>query len=297
MLALIAPLLWAISNLFDKYALEKVSRGVYDFLFFGTIGAFFMGVVTLSVVGLDDISWLSLYPIVAGFLVQASYIFYSYALQEEDASYVVPLYITYSIVVLVVGPLFGETVTVIQFLSFVIVFIGAMIISLKELSFNFRLKNYRKGALLMIPAILLISFAFLFTAKSLEVNSFTDTFIYDLIGFSIGGLCLCIVPKWRKEILRGIQTARLSKYSLFFINDIFDMGGHLIYKYALFLAPSAGLVAVLNGIQPFYVLLLGAILTIFFPAFIKENISRKEIIQKLIGAMIIFIGILVLHVF
>src|SRR3989338_5498820 len=97
-LALLAPLFWAGSNILDKYSLEKVSRGTYDFLFFGTLGAVLIVLALAAIFGLDKIGILALIPFAGGFLIQCSYLFYSYALLREDASYVVPLYITYSAV-------------------------------------------------------------------------------------------------------------------------------------------------------------------------------------------------------
>lgn len=295
LLALLAPLLWAGSNIFDKYALDKVSRGNYDFIFFGTVGSFIIVILAFFVFGLEMIGLLALIPIAAGFCMQYSYLFYSYALQHEDASYVVPLYVTYSIVVLMLSPLFGETITTLQFVSFTIVFLGALVLSLEKLSFQ--IFKYRKGALLMVPAILLISFYVLFLNESLKVLSFTDTYIYDMAGFCLGSLSLMLVPKWRAEIFEGIKVANIKKYTLFLINDTLDMSGHLVYKFSLLLAPSASLVAVLGGIQPFYVLLIGALFTIFLPKIVKENITRYEIIQKVIGATIILMGIVVLNLY
>lgn len=295
LLALLGPILWAGSNIFDKYALDKVSRGSYDFLFFGTFGSFFIVLLTLGVFGVEYIGPFILVPIIAGFFLQYSYLFYSYALQKEDASYVVPLYITYSVVVLLFSPLFGETITQIQFISFGIVFLGALVLSLEKLSFE--IFNYRKGALLMLPAILLISFYVLFINYSLETLSFADTFIYDLIGFSLAGLSLMLVPSWRKEIIDGIKTASMRKYALFLVNDTLDMSGHLVYKYALLLAPSASLVAVLGGIQPFYVLILGGLFTVFLPKIVTENITRKEVLQKTIGVTIIVLGVMLLSLY
>lgn len=294
LLALIGPLLWAGSNIFDKYALDKISRGNYDFLFFGTIGSFFIALLTLGVFGIEYFGLFVLIPIIAGFLLQYSYLFYSYALQKEDASYVVPLYITYSVVVLLLSPLFGETITQLQLISFGVVFLGALVLSLEKLSFE--IFSFRKGALLMLPAILLISFHVLFVNHSLKTISFVDTFIYDMIGFSLAGLSLMLIPKWRKEIIEGIKSATMRKYTLFLINDTLDMSGHLVYKYALLLAPSASLVAVLGGIQPFYVLVLGGLFTLFLPSVIHENITRKEILQKVIGATIIVLGITLLSI-
>jgi len=57
------------------------------------------------------------------------------------------------------------------------------------------------------------------------------------------------------------------------------------------------LVAVLGGIQPFYVLALGVFFTIFLPKIVKENITRQEIAQKVIGASIIAVGIAVLNLY
>src|SRR3989344_4995903 len=293
-MALLAPFLWACSNIFDKYALDKISRGNYDFLFFGTLGSFFVLVLTYAVFGVEETGMLILIPIIAGMCVQYSYLFYSYALQREDASYIVPLYITYSVVVLLLGPLFGETVTGLQLVSFFIVFIGALILSLQRLSAE--IFKYRKAALLMVPAILLISLDVLLINQSLKFLSFTDTFIYDLLGFGLAALSLLLVPKWRKEIIAGLKTANVRKYSLFLINDTLDMSGHLIYKFALVAAPSVALVAVIGGGQPFYILVFGLLFTLFLPKIVTENITRREILQKVIGACIIFAGIVLLNI-
>lgn len=99
-LSLLAPLFWAGSNIFDKYALEKVSRGTFDFLFFGSIGSTLVFVLTWTVFGAEFVFPYSLYAIASGFLLNASYLFYSRALEKEDASHVVPLYISYAVFVL-----------------------------------------------------------------------------------------------------------------------------------------------------------------------------------------------------
>lgn len=294
-LALLAPLFWAGSNIFDKYALTKISRGNYDFLFFGTIGSFIIVILTFTTFGLENFTRIAFLSIIAGFFLQYSYLFYSHALQKEDASYITPLYISYAVVVLILSPLFGEVVTTHQFVSFLIVFVGVVILSLKKLSLE--IFKYRKAALLMLPAILFISLYVLFLNKSLELLSFTDAFIYNMIGFTLSAFSLLLVPNWRKEILNGLKTANIRKFSLFLINDTLDMSGHLIYLFALTVAPSVSLVAVLGGIQPFYVLILGALFTIFMPSIVKENISKREVAQKLIGTLIIVIGIIVLNLY
>jgi drug/metabolite transporter (DMT)-like permease len=292
-LALLAPLLWAGSSLFDKYALTHLTRGIYDFLFFGTIGGFFIAILAFLVFGLDEIGVRMLVPIAGGFLLQFSYLFYSHALKREDASYIVPLYITYSAVVLVVGFFFGETLMPVQILAFFVMFFGSWVLSLRKLSFA--IFHFRTAALLMLPAIVFLSFHVLLINHSLNILSFTDTYIYDAAGFSLAGLSLMLVPMWRREIMRGIKTGTPRKFGLFLFNGALDVSGHLIFKYALLLAPSAALVAVLGGIQPFYVLILGLLFTLLLPRIISENITKKEIAQKMVGVIVIFIGIVILN--
>ncbi len=294
-LALLAPMFWATSNIFDKYSLEKNSRGSYDFIFFGTIGNFFILVLTYFAFGVEVFSPVVLFPIAAGFVLNYSYLFYSHALKREDASYVVPLYVTYSIFVLIFSWLLGERITGVQLIAFCTVFVGAVFLALEKMSFD--IFKYRKAAMIMIPAILLVSANVLLVDHALEVLPFVDVFFYDVFGFCLSGLSLFLVPSWRREVITGIKTATLRKFKLFFINDTIDLSGHLLYQYALFIAPSVSLVAVLGGIQPFYVLILGSISTVFFPKIVKENISQQEIIQKVIGVGIIAVGLTVLNLY
>jgi len=47
-------------------------------------------------------------------------------------------------------------------------------------------------------------------------------------------------------------------------------------------------------VQSFYAILIGILLTIFIPHIIKEDISKLTLIKRIIGAIIMFIGIYIL---
>lgn len=293
-LSLLAPLFWAGSNIFDKYALEKVSRGVFDFLFFGSIGSTFVFLLTFFVYGTEFLFPYSLYAIVSGFLLNVSYLFYAHALEKEDASNIVPLYISYAAFVLLFNVvLFGETLSSIQLLAFAIIFSGALFLSVE--TFDFKSIRWRDGAKYMAPAIIIIALSITLFNQSLTGIDFVSAFVLDMGGFALSGVALLLVGAWRKEIFTGVREAGIKKYTLFLINDIMDLAGHLAYKYALVLAPAASLVAAINGIQPFYVLLIGLFLTIFLPSVIKEDISAKTLLQKTLGALVICLGIVLLQ--
>src|SRR3989338_6697455 len=113
LLALLASLFWAGTNIFDKYALSKITRGSYDFLFFGSIGSFFLFTLTFFVFGVENTGIIALLPI--------------------------------------------------------LLFFGPLVLSLEKLSLN--IFKYRKAALLMIPAIILVSFYTLLINESLDLLS------------------------------------------------------------------------------------------------------------------------------
>lgn len=150
---------------------------------------------------------------------------------------------------------------------------------------------------LMIISSFIIALVILIDDHVLERTSFATLFVYDLLGFSLAGLSLFIYQPWRKEILKSLKEAKLKKYLLFFLSDTFDLSGHILYKLALISAPSAALVSVVMGIQPFYLLTMSILLTIFLPKIIKEDISIKNIYKKTIGVTIIFIGVTIISIF
>jgi len=293
-LALIAPLFWAFSNLFDKYALDRVSKNIPDFIFFGTMGSFVVVLSLLSFANLGPISNnLLVLAILGGALINYSYIFYAKALEKADASSVVPLFQTIPIFVLVLGFLFfDELISKAQFIGFFVVFVGGLVLTIdRSVLRKFKIN---KGFWLMLPSSLMIAVSTLLADHVLESVSFITFFTYDLVGFSLAGISLLLYSPWRKTIIKGIKEARPPKYLLYFINDGFDMAGHIFYTFALISAPSAALASVVLGVQPFYVLVLGTLLTLFMPKIIKENISKSEFSQKLLGILIISTGIILI---
>lgn len=292
--ALIAPFFWALSNIFDKYALNKLSQSISDFIFFGTIGNIMVFIIAYIFVGVDSIpSNLAIMAILGGALINYSYIFYAKALENKEASRIVPLFQTIPIFILVLGYVFfKELISSTQLFGFFVVFFGGVILTTEKNA----LKKFKidKSFWLMITASVLIAVSTLFSDHVLESTRFRTLFIYDLMGFSIAGFSLMLYTPWRKEIWQAIKKAKIRKYLLFFLNDSFDTAGHIFFKFALITAPSAALVSVMLGIQPIYLLSLTILLTIFLPKIIKEDISWKSVYQKIAGILIIFVGVIII---
>jgi hypothetical protein len=86
----------------------------------------------------------------------------------------------------------------------------------------------------------------------------------------------------------------ISTLSLNGLNEIFNIVAKMIVNFATLLAPLA-LVWTVNNLQPFFVLLIGILLTKFFPNFNQEKIDKKTIIQKIFAIILMFTGVLLMN--
>lgn len=291
-LSLLAPLFWASSNFVDKYILGKYTKGIFDFVFFSTITSwiFFAGIFLFA--GKPELDIFSLIPIATGMILIYSYGFYGKALEQGDTSSLVILFKLIPVITVILAFTFlGQTLSSNEFLGFVIVLVGATIVSFEKSKGIFI-----KGFGMILIAILMWSIMTLLIDYGLTKMSFLDYFMLDNLGSALAGLTMFIIPSIRKQVIEGIRTARAGKYIWFSWNNVLDFFGQMSIKKALAIAPSAGLVTVVMQVQSFYAILIGILLTLFIPHIIKEDISTSVLIKKFIGAVIMFAGVYILLV-
>lgn len=290
--ALLAPLLWAGSNFVDKFVLERHVKGIFDFLFFSALFSWVFFFILVLIFGFPVLTWYSVLPVAMGMLLTGTYGFYGKALEQGETSTLVILFKLIPVLTVALGFLIlGQTLTGTEFLAFLLVLFGATAVSVEKIDGRIL---FIKGAKWMFISIFLWSIMFLISDFALDKMPFWDFFILDTLGMALAGLVLFLHPVPRKQVMEGLRTASSAKYGWFLLNDLFDFFGQMSMKKALSLAPSAGLVTVAIQAQSLYAIILGVILTLLVPRFIKEDISLKHLSKKIIGAVIIFIGIVLL---
>lgn len=289
-LSLLAPLFWASSNFVDKYLLSKYTKGIFDFVFFSTIMSWFLFGVIFVFIGIPELSIYSLIPIGTGIALIYSYGFYGKALEQGDTSSLVILFKLIPVITVILAFTFlGQRLSSNEIIGLVLVLMGATIVSLEKTRGIFI-----KGFGMILIAILMWSVMTLFVDYGLTKMSFWDYFMLDNLGSALSGLTLFIIPTVRRQVIEGIKTASIGKYVWFSWNNILDFFGQMSIKKALSIAPSAGLVTVVMQAQSFYTVMIGVSLTLFIPNIIKEDISARTLIKKIIGAAIMFLGIYIL---
>jgi len=290
--AIAAPALYAVSNFFDKFLIEKRVR---DPIILAIIGGFLscvVGFVILMFRGFPGIPTNQLiYLLVAGVLFELALIPWYKALSLEDASRVGPLFQVIPVLVLAMSYLFlGERLVLGQLLGFLFILIGGYLLSVKK--FGSGVFEIRRALWWSLLSSLLFAIPFiLFKFVSLE-QGFWDSLAYEFIGGGIGALILLIsVVVFRDVGFRGgIIKRGFGTWAIIGSNEVIYITSRVFNFYAIALA-SASLVSVLGGFQPFFMLVFGLILSRWFPKIIKENVAKKVVVLKFVAVILIFIGV------
>src|SRR3989338_6419569 len=129
-LALLAPALWAITNVLDKIVVTRYIKNYYTIaIIFGLSN--FIALLFYPLAEIELKFWPMLASILAGILSLAAAMPYYKALYLEEASKLVPIWNSVPLVVLIMEWLFLSQILSLNFyISFFLIIIGTFIISI-----------------------------------------------------------------------------------------------------------------------------------------------------------------------
>lgn len=223
-----------------------------------------------------------------GMLLVAALLCYFYALHEDEASFVVPLYQMIPIFGFILGyALLHETISGWHALASLIVIAGALILSF-DLSERVRFK--KTVVFWMLGASFCAALnGVLFKVFALDAGFWPTTF-WTLIGkICVGPLLFAFVPAYRRQFMEMFRANSAPVLGLNALSESLFIVGEAAMAYASLLAPVA-LVLLVNSLQPLFVLIFGVLLSLFAPAISRESITRKQLAQKLLGTATIILG-------
>lgn len=296
-IALIAPALWAISNHFDKFILNKYFKGVSAgaFMIFSVfIGLFIIITIPIFQRGIFSVPIASIITVViGGALYMYAYIPYTRALQKDEASVVASLF-------QMIPPfsylgayfLLGETLTGTQIFASIMIILGAMGISL-DIEFGTIKLKMKILTLMALSSLFFVINGLLFKFVAIQENFWTTIF-WQYIGFSLAATSLLAIKSYRQQFFKILKIKSSSILSLNVLNEAINVAGEIIFSFASLLAPIT-LVWAVNGIQPFFVFILGILITLFLPKFGEESLLKKHLVQKFVSIGIMFIGMYFLN--
>jgi len=302
LIALGAPFLWAIVNIFDQYMVKKYSVGEKGsgglVIFSSLIGiwaAIFIGIFTTGIFKIPIGDKLLL--ILAGGLSISWIIIYLYTIEVEDISFIVPWFSMVPVLGYILGYFFlGETLTTKQLIGMFVVLVGVIVISI-DFSLEEKFKFKWKPALYLIIACLIIAIiGVIFKYITIQNGSFWVSSFWEYLGLGIFGILIYLfVPKYRREFNYMNKKGGKKIFSLNVLSEGITILGNLLSRYATLLAPIA-MVYLVESFQPAIVLLIVVLGTKFFPHIIAEKIHKQVLLPKIISIIIIVAGTILLFI-
>ena len=296
--AIIASFLWGCTNHIDKYMLSRMGESKDSIKILLVMSTFVAGIV-LSPLWLIASKFnvsIGLLPLACIFLGSFIYVIatllYFYAMKENDASIVVIMFQlipVFSYILALI--LFKETLTFNQIIGSIIIIVSAIIIS-----FDFEEHNHKKKLkaliLMTLSSLFYAVYFILFDVGIRHASYFSCAFWYQ-IGFLIMGVILLSMKKYRLPFTEAIKNNGKKYLSLNALNEVVNLVANLLLNYANLTLPIA-LATVLNGFQGAFVFGLGLLGMLIFPKYVKEDLRRNVVIQKVLCIVLGIIGLIIL---
>lgn len=297
-LSLFASILWGITNHIDKFMLVGTEDNkniikvlvVFSSLIAGIILTPFWLILSHFNVSISFISLISVF--LASLVYIIACVLYFKAMEENDASIVIvmsQMIPVFSYILALI--LFKENLTINQIIGSIVIVLSAVIIS-----FDFNEKNNKKKfkalVLMSISSFIYSTYFILFDIAIRNSSYYSCAFWYQ-IGLLMIGLVLLLIKQFRDPFIIMIKKYGKRYFILNTTNEALNLISHLLVNYANLIIPVA-LVTVLNGFQSAFVFIFGVIGTIIFPKYIKEDLSKNNVIQKILCIILSIVGLIIL---
>lgn len=294
--ALLAPALYALVVFIDKFI---VSKKVKDYrcmpvyaslmgLLSGTVIWFFTG---RPVLPLND----AFIVVFAGVLTTISFVMYYKAVLDEDASTINLFFQLGPVFILILAFFFlGEKLNFKQLIGFVVI-----CYSIYGASINSNQKRKKKGISKALIYILIYDILWAISAIlmkfALNANSLSQIISYQNWGVALGGVGIfLLVPSIRLSFLTSVKTIKTNVVGMMLSNELLFVLARTV-TYIAYSLGSVAVVGLLEGTQVFYGILYGWLFTLLAPTKFSEDINKKTIRRKIFFAVLLFVGIILVH--
>ena len=286
--ALLAPMLWGILNVIDRYFLTKLIKNPVSYQILCLLSD---TLVIIPIFVFTKISfafpWFIL-SILLSVIISLIFIYYNKALMIEETSRVVILFYLNPLFALILAYVFlGETLNLGKYIGILFLVLSAILISYKKSKGKFKF-----SAALGYVLIISISWAAsnVFTKYVFNFIDYFSFLFATVVGYFICGLILLCIPKFRKDFFNDMHKANKKKVFSWRIFSVILYYIALISFYIAISKESISLVSAIPSLQPLFVLIYTIILSFFIPKVLKEEISKTIILIKILSIILIFIG-------
>ena len=331
LVAISAYLILAVVFLVDKYLLTSsiLNPRVYAF-YVGTLGILVLILAPFVGFFIPEKSQIALSLLAGAIFVYGLFWFYK-TLQLFEPSRALPtiggLTPLFTLGLIYLFSWGKETLSSKGVVAFTLLILGSILINIKvkenfvlfftsfKASVRERLINLKSLKFSVFTAFLL-SLSFVLIKYVYLAQPFWNGFIWKSIGGFLMAACFFIFfPEIKKEIFKnrvprsGMKVEKNAKRSsaergkfpkkttaIFVTNQAAGAGANILQNWAIALAPLAyvAIINALQGVQYVFLLIFTIFLSLKLPQIVKEEISRKIILQKIFAILLIATGLAIL---
>lgn len=286
LIAFLPPILHALSCILDSYFSNNIFKNTSTLVFFASITNIII-IPFLFLFGMPTVPPLSVLGIVALVaLIDVLYLFPWYiALKHIDTSISVALFSLGEIALpFLAWFIVGEKLGTVQYLGFAIILLPSILMNM-----DFKKLKLNIGFWLMLMVAIMLALAVVLDKYALgSIDSITLIFWRSIMTTTMI-LSFLVVPRIRRDITQTLPRY-IKNVHLFLSNELLSQFGSAATVVALVGLPCLTVDSI-SATQSIFTLVWGAVLYKLLGGKFKENLSRSEVIKKIVSFVCIVIGI------
>lgn len=290
---ILAYLFFGFASLCDKLALAgKPKPNSYTFYVgaFSIFVVFFIPFISFGFPNAEGFVWVALDAIVH---VLGLYTMFAALERFEVSKVIATIGATQPIFIFVLTLIFWgpQVMSAMDILAFIILFIGSVVISIEK-------TPKITGSYLKITLLSSVMFSldYVFSKFVFLNQPFLQGLVWIRIFVFLFVLFFLFRKNSRKEIFAKKMILDKKTQMVFLAAQLFGGAANFLQSLAISLVPIAFLATVnsLKGIQYVFLFVVTLFVSFSFPKILKEGLSRKVIIQKIVSVALIAIGLALL---
>lgn len=282
-IAILSGLVFAVTNVLDKYTLNKlVSDPALNVLSqviivgFAVLIAIFHGLVPISLGNL-------LLALIAGALESLSILLYFHAAKMDEISRVLPVWYFDTVFIAIFAVfLLNEIFAPSTYFGIALLLLGIIIIGMRKIE----KPKITKATAIMLAASFIMAISAVIVKYLLGFGDYLSILAYMLFGYTIILLPLLIL-KFRKVVLL-IQKNKKG-VAMLVTKESVTVFATALYVFAASMGPIT-LVNALSSLQPLFLLGFAVVASIFYPKILHEEIRGANLEIKIASIILILLG-------
>lgn len=294
-IVLILYFVFAVYSLIDKFIMGKrhlKNPYVYAALH-GIAGILLLLILPFFKISVPSFN-IILFSLVAGFFYILGLALFFKACIIEEITKLKILWQMVPVYVLILATIFLDEILVPKdYLAFVLLMLGGIIVSLKKEEGRFR---FSQSFYIMVLTTFVFALHGIFVKYLFNIFEIISIYLFIRLGAFLSSLLLFIPKKNRIDLSADWKRMKINAKTTLLSKIILDLPSVFLFGYLMTISPISLVTALGNSVRPLYVLLLAYISTKLFPDFIKEDFSRGSLLKKIIALIIIIVGIYILTI-